>query len=185
MALITVTGTIRDASNHVATSGSVIFALSNYFTNSSGIVITQREFVATVGSNGTISVAIESTTDAAPANRHYNVRFVGVINTHSAAQNLGTFQLANSPSSQDLGTLLSTSSTVPAAAFYDETPTGTINGTNVAFALTATPKSGTLKLYLSGILLLEGTDYTLSGNTITMTIPPFVGQWLFASYRTI
>lgn len=64
------------------------------------------------------------------------------------------------------------------ALFVDEVqevPSGTINGSNVTFTLSATPVAGTVKLFKNGLLLLAGAgnDYTISGATITMaTAPP-------------
>lgn len=51
------------------------------------------------------------------------------------------------------------------------TPTGTIDGANDTFTLTASPLH--LNLYLNGILLSEGTAYTLAGSTITM-LPGYI-----------
>ncbi len=62
--------------------------------------------------------------------------------------------------------------------------TGTINGSNTAFTVSETPLSDdTFKLFRSGILLRLGTQYTRSGITITMVVPPVVGQNLDAVYR--
>lgn len=75
----------------------------------------------------------------------------------------------------------------PAATyFYDETPSGTVNGTNPTFTLTNTPSpSGSLKLFLDGVLLTQTTHYAISGTTITFVTAfiPRTGQTLFASYR--
>jgi hypothetical protein len=50
----------------------------------------------------------------------------------------------------------------------DETPSGTINGTNAAFTLSGTPSpTDSLCLYKNGQLLFEGIGYILSGNTVT------------------
>jgi hypothetical protein len=50
-----------------------------------------------------------------------------------------------------------------------ETPTGSINGVNDTFVLASTPKTGTVDVYVNGILQDEGTgnDYTISAATIT------------------
>lgn len=55
---------------------------------------------------------------------------------------------------------------------YNETPSGTINGTNVTFNLANTPTSGTVELYKNGVLLAITIDYTISGSTITYIIAP-------------
>jgi hypothetical protein len=65
----------------------------------------------------------------------------------------------------------------------NEIPSGTIDGINDTFTLAHTPSPGTLTLTANG-LLQDGTDYTLSGNTITFLaghIPP-VNTQLLASY---
>lgn len=65
-----------------------------------------------------------------------------------------------------------------------ETPSGTVNGSNTVFTLTYAPIStSTLNLFLNGVLLIQGTDYTISSNSITMTgTIPVLGQSLRASY---
>lgn len=78
--------------------------------------------------------------------------------------------------------------TGPATQFADEeTPGGTINGTNVAFTLVATPSPATsLRLYKNGMLQQQGSDYILSGATITFSstsVAPQTGDTLTASYR--
>jgi hypothetical protein len=66
-----------------------------------------------------------------------------------------------------------------------ETPSGFIDGVNTVFALSATPVSGSLHLYLNGVLLFHGAsdDYTISGATITTIGAPPAGSRLAASYR--
>lgn len=71
----------------------------------------------------------------------------------------------------------------------NETPGGTIDGVNATFTLANAPNpSGSLILvqrFASGgsAVLLQGTDYTLSSATITMTSPPATGDALAAWYR--
>lgn len=73
----------------------------------------------------------------------------------------------------------------------NETPTGTINGTtgsdgNAAFTLAQTPATGSLQLFMTGVLQLLDTDYTLVGATITYVAPkiPITGNdWHRAWYR--
>lgn len=59
--------------------------------------------------------------------------------------------------------------TIGVGSFADEeTPTGTIDGSNAAFTIANTPLTGSLKLYKNGIRMTGGgVDYTLSGTTIT------------------
>lgn len=64
-----------------------------------------------------------------------------------------------------------------------EAPTGAINGINLAFTLGSAPKTdATAKLYRDGLILRQGTDYTIVGTAITMTEAPELGQWLWANY---
>lgn len=69
-------------------------------------------------------------------------------------------------------------------SFAQETPSGTINGSNTAFTLAHTPVSSTsVVVWLDGVLLLQGVDYTISGSSITATgIVPATGQSLRAYY---
>lgn len=55
---------------------------------------------------------------------------------------------------------------------YSETPSGTINGSNVTFTIANTPTSGTVRLYKNGQRLTLTTDYTISGTTITYAVAP-------------
>lgn len=65
-----------------------------------------------------------------------------------------------------------------------ETPTGTVNGSNVTFTLSKTPQSGTLMLFVNGQLLAVTSDYSLSGSTITLVNAPLTGSSLRAQYQT-
>jgi hypothetical protein len=51
---------------------------------------------------------------------------------------------------------------------FSETPTGTIDGLNATFTLAHTPVTGTLLLFLQGVLKVSGVDYTLTTNSIVM-----------------
>lgn len=71
-------------------------------------------------------------------------------------------------------------------SFIDnETPSGTVNGSNTAFTLAFTPVTGTVRLYRDGQLLTggAGNDYTISGASITMTTAPVTGSVLLAFYQ--
>jgi hypothetical protein len=80
---------------------------------------------------------------------------------------------------QDLAGTLSPSNFVT-----EETPSGTINGSNTTFTLANTPTSGTLKLFLNGVRQKSGAgnDYTITTNTISMTTAPISGDVLIADY---
>lgn len=67
--------------------------------------------------------------------------------------------------------------------FTQEVPTGTVNGVNDTFTLSAIPVySSTVMLYVNGILLIQGTHYTITNDTITMNVAPTSGQLLYAVY---
>lgn len=67
--------------------------------------------------------------------------------------------------------------------FNIETPSGTINGSNTAFTLSKTPASNLILLFHSGVLLLPGVDFTLSGATCNLSgSVPQSGEWLRAFY---
>jgi hypothetical protein len=72
-------------------------------------------------------------------------------------------------------------------AFSDgEVPSGTVNGTNTTFTLANTPSpSASVQLYLNGLRMDQGVDYTVSGTTVTFTSAstPQTGDLLLASYR--
>ena len=67
----------------------------------------------------------------------------------------------------------------------DETPSGTINGSNTTFTLSNVPDANSLSLYRNGQFLTGGgEDYTLSGNTLTLVTAPRSGNILTAKYTT-
>lgn len=100
-----------------------------------------------------------------------------------------TFASGSIPQTSDLlQAFYRVSGTVTAVSFADaETPSGSINGTNLVFTLAHAPNAAlSLRLYRNGILLLQNTDYTLSGSTITFSDTsktPRTGDSLVAFYR--
>lgn len=69
----------------------------------------------------------------------------------------------------------------------NETPSGTVNGTNDTFTLAHTPVSGTVMVFANGQLLDAGSgnDYTISGSTITFESGaiPASGEKIRATYQ--
>lgn len=63
-----------------------------------------------------------------------------------------------------------------------ETPSGTINGSNVTFTLAHTPISGTEMVFLNGQCLNPTGDYSISGGTITFVTAPATGDILRVTY---
>lgn len=68
--------------------------------------------------------------------------------------------------------LLVDSNATLGATWYNETPTGSINGINTIFTLSQTPAANSLVLTLARQPQILGVDYTITGNTITYTSPP-------------
>jgi len=67
--------------------------------------------------------------------------------------------------------------------FFQEVPSGTVNGSNTAFTLSASPHSpGAVLLMLNGLFLEQGSDYSILDTAITMTTAPVVGQKLYSFY---
>jgi hypothetical protein len=67
-----------------------------------------------------------------------------------------------------------------------DTPSGLIDGVNTSFILSAPPSpAASLTLYRNGVLLRQGTEYTLSGANLTMAPghAPAQGDLLQAWYR--
>lgn len=106
--------------------------------------------------------------------------------------NADTLWLASADAGGTLGTTAITWQQIPTTAgllntnFVDkETPSGTINGSNVTFTLANSPVAGSEHIYLNGILqeVGAGNDYTISGLTITYLTAPLTGEKLKATYR--
>ena len=68
--------------------------------------------------------------------------------------------------------------------YLNETPTGTIDGSNKTFTLAHTPNpSNYVDLFLNGQKLAPGgTDYTISGATLTLVTAPPAGSVILADY---
>ena len=65
----------------------------------------------------------------------------------------------------------------------DETPAGTLNGTNKVFTISETPKAGSLKVYRNGQRLRVTEDYTYSNKTITFDTAPESDEILLVDFR--
>lgn len=67
-----------------------------------------------------------------------------------------------------------------------ETPVGTINGVNTAFTLAHAPNPAlSLLLFVNKTLQIQGTDYTVSGASLTMTVAPPGGATFLGWYRYV
>lgn len=67
--------------------------------------------------------------------------------------------------------------------FNNETPSGSINGSNTAFTLSAAPEEADgVLVFLDGLKLKKTTDYSISGTTLTMVVAPAIAQELTVHY---
>lgn len=72
---------------------------------------------------------------------------------------------------------------ISANVLVEESPSGVIDGVNTTFTLTSTPDSGTLFVYLNGLKLISGVDFSLTGNTLELGAPPQSGDILTSVYN--
>lgn len=72
--------------------------------------------------------------------------------------------------------------TATSGYYYGETPSGAINGTNLAYTLVAAPFG--IMVVVNGVLQAEGLTYTRSGQTITFLAALTSGDWLRVWYKT-
>lgn len=69
------------------------------------------------------------------------------------------------------------------AVFQQEVPSGTVNGSNTAFTLSATPHSAAaVVITVNGLVQRQTTHYSVSGATVTFTSAPTTGQEIYAIY---
>lgn len=98
--------------------------------------------------------------------------------------------IVNSPDDGDVLTYNASNSTFEwekvGTLIANESPTGSINGTNTSFTLSATPEANSLEVYLNGLLQQPGVgnDYTVSGTQLTFTTAPEIGDIILCSYLT-
>jgi len=66
----------------------------------------------------------------------------------------------------------------------NEIPSGLINSSNVTYTIANTPVTGTVMVFLNGMLQAPGAglDYTISGTTITFVKAPRTNSDLYVSY---
>lgn len=65
----------------------------------------------------------------------------------------------------------------------DEIPSGSIDGVNTLFTTTYPFKNNTLSIYLNGVKLMNGVDFTLNiPQQFTLVTPPLIGNFLRVSY---
>jgi hypothetical protein len=66
----------------------------------------------------------------------------------------------------------------------NEIPSGLINSLNTSYTIANTPVTGTVMVFLNGLLQAPGggLDYTISGTTITFVKAPHTGSDLYVYY---
>lgn len=68
--------------------------------------------------------------------------------------------------------------------WVQETPSGTINGSNKSFTLAFTPDDANgVSVFLNGLRQKVTTHYTISGTTITFVTAPATAQDLYVEYQ--
>ena len=90
-----------------------------------------------------------------------------------------TLMLNAPPSSGDIVRVFYISAVLPTVE--SETPSGTIDGSNKTFVLSATP-AGQMMLFLNGMYQAANIDYAISNKTVTMTSAPKPNDTLIAFY---
>lgn len=68
----------------------------------------------------------------------------------------------------------------------DETPTGSVNGSNTAYTSARPYIAGSLEIYINGLKQIRGTDYTEttpSTSAFTMTVAPITGDSVRINYQ--
>ncbi len=66
---------------------------------------------------------------------------------------------------------------------YNEAPVGLFNNSNFNYTVAFAPYSGAINVFLNGLINRPTTDFTISGVTISMIIPPPSGSWMLANYQ--
>lgn len=162
------------------------------FTDLAGTATTAQLPVVPVAKGGTNSSAALSNNRVMQSSGGAIVEAAAITASRALISDANGIPVHSAVTSTELGYVSGVTSAIQtqlngkAASFTDiqEAPAGAIDNSNTAFALSTAPVSNaSVSLYLDGLILIQGTDYTLSGTTITMTTPPNFAQFLYAKYR--
>lgn len=64
----------------------------------------------------------------------------------------------------------------------NETPSGTFDGANTLFTLSAAPILSSLQVFKNGIKVEEGSDFSIIGTALTLFVAPTITDRLICSY---
>jgi hypothetical protein len=184
----TLAGLGTSVSNLNATVNNIINnATPGAASGTPGFIDTEVPFGTIDGSNTAFALA------NAPNPSSSLTLFVnGILQTNgtdfSLASNRITFASGSKPHAGDVLQASYRVGATSAITFVDgATPSGTVNGANVSFALPSAPTPvSSLKLYKNGILMMANLDYTLNGSVITFSstaAAPAAGDSLQSYYR--
>lgn len=166
-------------------SGST--SLTDSLLSESGSIVTSTGDLNVTGIYrvGGTQIALSNLSDGATAlrtNVSKNVTTGTTLTIDSGAtlNVAGTFQLAGTSVTATAAELNAVGVIV-----VRETPSGTLNGSNVTFTLASTPIAGSEEVFLNGLLQEPGAgnDYTISGAVITYLAAPLAADRLRVSYR--
>ncbi len=91
-----------------------------------------------------------------------------------------TVSFTNAPYAGDSVIIDYQTSNAAATGTYNQTPAGSIDGSNSNFVLPEVPAS--VKVYLNGVRQRQDVDFTIAGLTISFTTPPYAGDWILVDY---
>lgn len=172
MALVTITGIAHDATGAFPTEGKMKFRLSSSFIAADGhTVVPSTESAVVSAVNGQWQVVLESTKDAYPSDRKYNVWLEGKIDGVVESRMIGSIQFDPTPTSQAFADLILASLIAQdksSAWVPRETMTTTDPARKIWKAKRAI-KSGS-ELVFVGVDLQATTAYTIVTNTLTLTV---------------
>lgn len=108
----------------------------------------------------------------------------GVAGLSTALSNINATLSGLTSTANSVATAVQALSSV--TPIYAEMPSGTANGSNNIFTLSAVPQQGKLALFKNGVRQESGIDYSVSGATVTFTsvATPQSGDVLIADYLT-
>jgi uncharacterized protein YoxC len=157
--------TVTGISDAVGTLSNTVTGLTTTVTGINNTVSTLNNTVAgltttVTGTNNTVSALSNTVSGLTTA--------VGGIGTTVTTQGNTLTTLDNTVTSLSAQVASITAGSTTAVFADSETPSGTMNGNNGTFAFTAAPApAASLQLYRNGLQQMSGTDFTLSGSTIT------------------